>query len=46
MKNQKQLMGVRRDQEEHREKCLQAKFYPFSLVLNDKTLEFVCVDYV
>jgi hypothetical protein len=39
-------MGAKRDQEEHREKCLQARYYPFSLVLSDKTLEFVCVDYV
>ena len=38
-------MGVKREQEEYKEKCLNARCYPFSLVLSDKTLELVSHDY-
>ncbi len=39
-------MCVKRDQDDYKDRCMQAKFYSFSLVLNDKTLEFVSGDYV
>ena len=44
--NTKQLIGVKREQEDYKERCINARCYPFSLVLNDKTLEFVSTDYV
>lgn len=31
---------------DYQEKCQHAKYYPFSLHMNDKTLELVCADHI
>ena len=37
-------LGVKKEKEEYKNLCLQAEYYPFSLVIDDKTLEFIASD--
>jgi len=36
---------AKREKEEYREKCLRCELYPFSLVLESKTIEMVATDF-